>query len=189
MALFADRACGFSNGDFIEDRIGQLQLRAIRADGLAAHAWHGQHVLDDGDERIMVAHLDGRDLRGLAKLLRWDDAAGATGATGAAAAADDDVPATPATDAAGVAAVWRRELPPPRPPRWPTARPTASSCAAATAAPVTTTTTTTTTRPVTARWCWSCSCIARREAARAWRSTAWRGTRSEWVRGCSRRGS
>lgn len=92
MALFADRACGFSNGDFIEDRIGQLQLKAIRADGLAAHAWHGQHVLDDSDERIMVAHLDGRDLRGLAKL-RWGDAADA-------AAADD----APAIDASGTAA-------------------------------------------------------------------------------------
>jgi hypothetical protein len=115
LELFADRSCGFSNGDFIEDRIGQLQLKAIREQGLQAHSWHGQWVLDDGDPRTMVCHLDGRDALALSKVRAAaadgdenlpyadDDASGAAAASAAAAA----VGAAAAAISADSPAEWR----------------------------------------------------------------------------------
>ena len=48
-------------GGFVEDKLGQFQLAAIREHGMAAHAQFAQFVLNDGVDRPIVAHLDGHD--------------------------------------------------------------------------------------------------------------------------------
>ena len=45
---------------FIEDRVGQLQVRDIRENGMEAHAKYGTYLFGDGFE-YLVQHLDGRD--------------------------------------------------------------------------------------------------------------------------------
>jgi hypothetical protein len=68
-------------GDFIEDRLGQQQLAAVRARGMGAHAdYLGMWVVDDGEAQAMVSHLDGRDPCSLRKYMatlgaQSDDAA------------------------------------------------------------------------------------------------------------------
>ena len=54
----------FSRGDFIEDRLGQLQLAAVRAHGMSAHAdYLGMWVLDDGEEQAAARDAMGRAAR------------------------------------------------------------------------------------------------------------------------------
>ena len=45
---------------FIEDRLGQLQVKDLRENGMDAHAKYGTYLYGDGFEYI-VQHLDGRD--------------------------------------------------------------------------------------------------------------------------------
>jgi len=45
---------------FIEDKMGQIQVRDIRENGFQAHAKYGTFLFGDGFDRI-VQHLDGRD--------------------------------------------------------------------------------------------------------------------------------
>jgi len=54
-----------ARGGFIEDKLGQQQLKDIRSHGLNAHAEYGTFVLDDGRDEPIVAHVDGRDSRHL----------------------------------------------------------------------------------------------------------------------------
>ena len=57
-----------ARGGFVEDKLGQYQLKRIKERGLSAHAEFAQFVLDDGVEKPMVSHLDGHDSRVLAKM-------------------------------------------------------------------------------------------------------------------------
>ena len=57
-----------ARGGFVEDKLGQYQLKRIKERGLSAHAEFAQFVLDDGIERPMVTHLDGHDSRVLDKV-------------------------------------------------------------------------------------------------------------------------
>ena len=57
-----------ARGGFVEDKLGQYQLKRIKERGLSAHAEFAQFVLDDGIEKPMVSHLDGHDSRVLDKV-------------------------------------------------------------------------------------------------------------------------
>ena len=57
-----------ARGGFVEDKLGQYQLKRIKERGLGAHAEFAQFVLDDGIEKPMVSHLDGHDSRVLDKV-------------------------------------------------------------------------------------------------------------------------
>ena len=57
-----------ARGGFVEDKLGQYQLKRIKERGLSAHAEFAQYVLDDGVEKPMVSHLDGHDSRVLDKM-------------------------------------------------------------------------------------------------------------------------
>ncbi len=57
-----------ARGGFVEDKLGQYQLKRIKERGLSAHAEFAQYVLDDGIEKPMVSHLDGHDSRVLEKM-------------------------------------------------------------------------------------------------------------------------
>jgi len=52
-----------ARGGFVEDKLGQYQLKRIKERGLGAHAEFAQFVLDDGVAAPMVSHLDGHDSR------------------------------------------------------------------------------------------------------------------------------
>eukprot|EP00962_Isochrysis_galbana_P016734 scaffold4799_cov115-Isochrysis_galbana.AAC.1 len=65
------RRHGFKRGDFTEDTVGQVQIAAIRSRGMAAHEAFGTWLLDDGVDRAMVSHLDGKDPRAMEKVSAW----------------------------------------------------------------------------------------------------------------------
>jgi hypothetical protein len=67
------RRHGFKRGDFTEDSLGQAQLAAIRRLGMQAHGDFGTWLVDDGVDRQMVSHLDGKDPRAMEKVLDWRD--------------------------------------------------------------------------------------------------------------------
>ncbi|CAG9467535.1 unnamed protein product [Pedinophyceae sp. YPF-701] len=48
-------------GGFIEDKLGQLQIKELRRDGPGSHARHGTYIVDDGrePEDVLARHFDG----------------------------------------------------------------------------------------------------------------------------------
>lgn len=52
-----------SKGGFIEDRLGQEQIRELGLRGWESHAQYGTWLLDDGTPERMVGHMDGKRYR------------------------------------------------------------------------------------------------------------------------------
>ena len=52
-----------ARGGFIEDKLGQEQLRVILERGMSAHVRYGTFILTDESEEPVVQHLDGHDPR------------------------------------------------------------------------------------------------------------------------------
>jgi hypothetical protein len=51
-------------GCFLEDTLGQEQLRELRELGSSTHSWYGTYLLHSGlDQQALVSHLDGHDSR------------------------------------------------------------------------------------------------------------------------------
>jgi hypothetical protein len=67
--VFDRRAKRVAKGGFIEDKLGQQQLKVILERGMAAHASYGTFILDDGNPEPVVSHLDGHDPRNAEKFV------------------------------------------------------------------------------------------------------------------------
>jgi hypothetical protein len=61
--VFSRRVKRVARGGFIEDKLGQEQLRVILERGVGAHVPYGTFMLDDGSGAPVVQHLDGHDTR------------------------------------------------------------------------------------------------------------------------------
>lgn len=66
--VFDPRIKRVARGGFIEDKLGQMQLQEVRAQGLGAHEPYGTFLLDCGGE-VVVGHLDGHDRRNSEKFV------------------------------------------------------------------------------------------------------------------------
>ena len=71
--VFSQRVKRVAKGGFIEDKLGQEQLRVIQERGMDAHVPYGTFVLDDGSGEPVVQHLDGHDPRNGKRFVHVDN--------------------------------------------------------------------------------------------------------------------
>jgi len=67
--VFERRAKRVAKGGFIEDKLGQQQLKVILERGMEAHVPYGTFILDDHIDKPTVSHLDGHDPRNAARFV------------------------------------------------------------------------------------------------------------------------
>jgi hypothetical protein len=60
--VFSRKKLRVKKGGFIEDKLGQQQLKEIKEGGMGAFAEYGTYVLDDMSDQVAVSHLNGRSV-------------------------------------------------------------------------------------------------------------------------------